>query len=140
MTDVELSKLLIDLEDTGRKLNEASTHVNSIILTCEQKIRSANLGIEIWLKEPVDLSDNVELEEQAPVGEARLGFARIQNNWCLAVKLYASNRFQNAIALLQAPRKVRMGAVLLLPTLVQSLNSQARSRLAAIEAASKLVG
>ena len=66
---------------------------------------------------------------------ARLGFAKVQGNWCLAAKLKPNlakvlaapdaQAFNDPIGLLQAPRKVRMGALQLLPTLVEALGKQA---------------
>lgn len=149
MTDVDLSKLLTDLENTARKLNEASNRVNSIILACENKIRAANLGIEIWLEDPLDLSDNQDEDPTNSCRSAKLGFTKVQNNWCLATKIEPGlpaalstpiGTIVAPIALLQAPRKVRMGAVQLLPFLVEALKMRAKAKLDAIERAAKLVG
>ena len=144
MTDVELSKLLSDLELTAKKLNDASGRVNSILLSCEQKIRTSNLGIEIWLPNAVDLSDDSEFEfEPSPCVSAQLGFAKIENVWCLAARISSNpgsaGNVNKPIPLLQAPRKVRMGALELLPNLVRALSERAAIRLAAIETAEKLV-
>jgi hypothetical protein len=141
MTDVELSKLLSDLEQTAKKLNDASSRINNIILSCENKIRSSNLGIEAWLKERVDLSDETEFEspDTPKCKTAFLGFAKVENNWCLAARFETDVTAFAVVPLLQAPRKVRTGAVELLPDLVLELSQRAAARLAAIEKAEKLV-
>jgi hypothetical protein len=139
MTDVELSKLLTDLEKTAKALNDASGRVNSILLSCENKIRTSNLGIEVWLENPVDLSDDSEIEPQI-VTSAKLGFAKVDNIWCLVTRITPFvNTTNKPVPLLQAPRKVRMGALELLPNLVRALSERAAKRLAAIETAEKLV-
>jgi hypothetical protein len=139
MTDVELPKLLTDLEKTARALNEASGRVNTILAACENKIRSLNLGIEVWLEGTIDLSDDSEAETMI-VTSARLGFAKVDNMWCLATKIMPfADTTNRPLALLQAPRKVRMGALRQLPRLVGVLSERAQSKLAAIERAEKLV-
>lgn len=142
MTDEELSKLLSDLEQTAKKLNDASGRVNNIILSCENKIRSSNLGIETWLKDRLDLSDETEFEgpDTPKCRTAFLGFAKLENNWCLAARYETDVTDFRTVPLLQAPRKVRTGAVELLPDLVRDLSERAAARLAAIEKAEKLVG
>ena len=144
MTDVELSKLLTDLEKTAKALNEASGRVNTILLSCENKIQSLNLGIEVWLDDvAIDLSDKSDFEDPSTpnqIAAASLGFAKVQNIWCLATKISPDrSRLNNPIPLLQAPRKVRMGAVELLPRLVRELSVRAEIKLRAIETAEKLV-
>jgi hypothetical protein len=147
MTDVELSKLLTDLEKTAKKLNDASGRVNNIILSCENKIRNSNLGIEVWLEDDIDLSDETEFEDPAAprCKSATLGFAKVENLWCLATRLQATavtvfGQNPKLVPLLQAPRKVRMGAIELLPKLVLEISKRAAAKLAAIEKAEKLVG
>jgi hypothetical protein len=144
MTDVELSKLLTDLEKTAKALNEASARVNTILLSCENKIQSLNLGIEVWLDDiAIDLSDKSDFEDpstSSQIAAASLGFAKVQNIWCLATKISPDkSKVNSPIPLLQAPRKVRMGAVELLPRLVRALSQRATMRLAAIQTAEKLV-
>src|SRR5258708_29820433 len=90
MKDVEFSRLLSDLDETAKKLNQASGSVNDIIKRFQEMLRSMNLGLSVW---PVTLNSTTWMEEDSDVEECErgsmrheLGFTKHNNDWILATR------------------------------------------------------
>jgi hypothetical protein len=161
MTDVELTRLLTDLETTAEALNRESDTVNTLIEQFEAKLRALNVGLDVWT--PVD--DGAQWDQ--PVENARgdevverqweqteLGFIKTMNThgervWGLAVRSVLYRRDDQGDweiinpgrrdRLLDASRVQRIAALKAFPRLVVELHNQAKAALQTIRAAQKLV-
>jgi hypothetical protein len=90
MTDVEFSRLLSDLGETAKKLNQASDSVNDIIKRFQETLRSMNVGLEVWPAELkrhtwMDTNDDEEEYERGTMTQ-ELGFTRLHDAWVLATR------------------------------------------------------
>jgi hypothetical protein len=159
MARFELSTRLSSLEDTASKLNEASNSVTAVLNAVEKRLASMNIGLEVWLDDkPLRKTDRRFIEGDdggdAVVHwvEKRLGYARIDKKWCLAVKSVQMNgpteerdeplevaTDGDPIPLAQASRRIRLSAVRLMPRFIDRLERGAEEAIEAIEQATKLV-
>jgi hypothetical protein len=158
MTDVELTRLLSDLEDSATKLNAASDSVNDILKSVESRLVAMNLGLETWSSRPIASEDEIKVF-QGGDGEERtytvthdteLGFAKAFGEWCLAIRteLGEPDPHSSDLAwahesgperLADASRQLRIDALRHLPELLKTVNEKARTALAAIDEAKKLM-
>src|SRR5207249_3514221 len=85
------------LEDTASKLNDASDSVTTVLNAIEKRLASMNIGLEVWLDDkPLKKTDPRFIDgddDSATVHwtEKRLGYARVDKKWCLAVKSVQMN-------------------------------------------------
>ena len=137
MTDVTLDSALSSLAASAAAFNETSDKCNRVLRETEQQLVAFNIGIEHWHGQPLartdptgDIGPHAHETEVVTV----LGFAKLLGKWCLAVKemrlvsgFYQGNMdspFQNRYAhrdplpLVDAPRELRMRALMLLPEFV----------------------
>src|SRR5438552_631515 len=97
MARFELSTRLSSLEDTASKLNEASNSVTEILNAVEKRLADMNIGLEVWLDDkPLKKTDArfIDNDDDSAVvhwTEKRLGYARVDKKWCLAVKSVQMN-------------------------------------------------
>ena len=144
---MDLSQLLSDFQQNARQLNEASDSINTIITDIEQKMVSANAGLQYWLEEDtlnvtepkvhkvLDKSGDVKLFAQW--SETHLGFVKLTNEgWHLAFRERTASASEDedgkagaptyetvkVDALWKAPRDIRIKALELMPRLVYHLN------------------
>ena len=86
MAGNDVSSALRRFTDAANRLNTESDSVNETLAGIEAQLVDANVGLEVWLRQPLTSTD--------PTGDAydrswtatRLGFAKIGGEWCLAVK------------------------------------------------------
>jgi hypothetical protein len=163
MSDMELSRLLSEFEESAKKLNAASDSINSIITDIEQKLVNANAGLEVWLD---GLKDDYYLFETKPEAwseddgkegykwnQTLLGFTKLNQTegWRLAFR--ERTVFQEGMeadedelsindgkieALWKAPRNTRLKALELMPELVRRLHHDTEQALKAIDQAKKI--
>ena len=156
MTEVEFSRLLSVLSTTAKALNQKSDSINDVIKALEDKLRQINLGLEVWLTHDA-IDERVlyethggDVEDERESGEEReeLGFVKMNDAWCLAVRTatykYESDRATfkftaEVVRLLECPRKFRIAALQRFPELVKLMNVEAQEAVDAIEAAQKFV-
>jgi hypothetical protein len=155
MAEANLSNLLSGLTSAAERLNRASDSVNAVISTVEAQLVTANVGIEVWLWEALGSTDAVEPTRGEMSWIAQLlGFAKVNGNWCLAVKStrFVSGFFEGDTScpyqneyleaspspLLQAPRAIRIAALDHLPKLVELLTAEATRYTESIERARAL--
>lgn len=165
MSDVELSRLLSEFEESAKKLNAASDSINSIITDIEQKLVSANAGLECWLDglkddyylfetKPEAWSDDDEGKEGFLWKQTLLGFTKLNQTegWRLAFKERTVSQmgFEEAggeelsvndgkiDALWKAPRNTRLRALELMPELVRRLHHDTEQALKAIDQAKRM--
>ena len=149
MTDVELSSLLIDLQNTANRLNSETTGVNSLIQQVETRLQVMNLGLECWLERDILAS---EIERPNVSLDVELGFAKVAGEWCLAVRVvryqYDKGRDRWDVAdyvgaptkLQDASRDIRIAALKRIPRLLESLKKRAEEDTQTIQEAKKLLG
>jgi hypothetical protein len=149
---------LNELSDLSRKLNQKSDKTNSIITTINKKLAVLNFGLEVWLKHPTIKSGDFEsvysgqidrLPRQRSV--VYLGYCNVEDGWQLAAKsgllvedwdkeaeeTYTELTEVEYQPLLRAPREVRVGALPLVPRLLDEIKLKAESLLKAIDEAEK---
>lgn len=99
MTDVnDIDRLASALQSEAEKLNNSSPAVNELLKGAEEKLTTANPGIELWLENMIERTEDVELwggEDQ--YGESKqigkfflayqVGFARVADGWGLAARI-----------------------------------------------------
>jgi hypothetical protein len=150
MSDAELSRLLSELTETALELNAESNSINSVIGLIEQRIRNANVGVEIWLEGPEAMAVGTTFavddngHEIQGRRETQIGFAKLEEGWAIAVRdktFYAddSEVVDNVSPLLKAPRDTRLAALEKLPAIIIQLRAVAQNALAAIRKAKKLI-
>ena len=153
MSDPELSRLLSELNKSASQLNVESNSINYVIQSIEQQIRTANVGIEVWLegdqamltRTVSDLDERGERYVPAGRSEMQVGFAKLATEWTLAVRnkvlnLDGSEYIEGEITpLLKTSRDTRLAALEKLPTLITELRTAAENALAAIRQARKLI-
>src|SRR2546425_8611125 len=139
-----LASRLASLEATAAQLNRASDSINGIINAVEKQLSAANVGLEVWLRPPLTQTDAqgfTGLERETVWTEDRLGYAKVNGKWCIAVKdvRVHTGRFEGdtscpytnecvdgmPIPLTQASRETRIAALDRLPDLIEALEAQA---------------
>jgi hypothetical protein len=150
----ELAPLFARLEERAAQLNAASESVNAIIGVVEARLRNANVGLEVWLDRTLSADD----VESAPGTQAcviqRLGYARLEGEWCLAVKpVRVENGFfegdtsapyhnedwaGEAVRLSKTARSIRIAALAALPALLERIIDEAEACVGTIQEAKRL--
>jgi hypothetical protein len=132
MTDLELSSLMSELTKTAKMLNDESNGINGVIRAFEDTLCKLNLGLEVWLRVPIDNisddDDHVDLE---------LGFTKVEDAWHLAVR--PAEDTDDIGRLLEQPRAIRVAAIAQFKSLAELMLTEANLILRAIEEAKKLV-
>ncbi len=116
------------LAGAAATLNERSDALNELIGIYEDALTQANIGASVWVPLPPNPPYQVELWE--------LGYCKCGSRWCLAVRRKSATTdlpFSSAVALLTAPRAVRVRALDHLQTLVRALIEHVSEISAAID-------
>jgi hypothetical protein len=147
-----------ELSDLSRKLNQESDKTNSIIVTINKKLAALNFGLEVWLEFPAIESGDlkkvypgqvVRLPRQKSV--IYLGYCNVEDGWQLAAKsgtliedwdkdseeMFTVLTEVEYQPLLKAAREVRVGALPLVPRLLDEVKLKTESLLKAIHEAEK---
>jgi hypothetical protein len=152
VAEADLSQSLAVFESAAQRLNQASDSLNDILSTMEKRLATANAGIEAWGGRALTSSDaEGSVRGQTEWVEQRLGFAKLNGKWCLAVKGLrivtgffegdTSMPYQNEYVadepspLLNAARDVRIAALRELPNLIAALTDRARAAAETIDEA-----
>jgi hypothetical protein len=91
-------------------------------------LRTLNLGIESWVKVSAWTD-----EDGRTGGGVLLGYAKLTNGWCLAIREYQDDLYEgrtvstDTVALADAPRGNRLEAIDKLPSLMAQLKRDAQS-------------
>ena len=145
-----------DLSNIAHKLNEKSDRLNSTISLINEKLARLNLGVEVWLSEPIMpglYEDSAEWANASDVRrqETTLGYCRVEDERQLAVRIathvmisgnewvHPEIQIRNArhFPLLKATREIRVQAMAQVPALLIALKMQAEALLESIESAEK---
>src|SRR5262245_29463676 len=133
MTQAELSRLLADLTDTTRRLNQASDTINEIIDATSRTLHDMQLGLEVWL-DAQPLTSRISKDD--PRIEEQLGFAKTGSDWTLSVRTVeytpdAEDPYggKQECEIAQEPlrdcsRRLRIKALPLLPDLLAALKQE----------------
>lgn len=154
MTHNEIAAVMAEFSKVAAQLNQESDAVNSILASVERQLIDANVGIEVWLR-ALDSTDPEQLRGERVWVAQILGFAKIQNEWCLAVKpmRYATGFFEGdtscpyqeehsagePLRLLSASRDLRIKALRHLPELIAKLSEEAQAYIDTINDAKLMV-
>jgi len=147
-----------ELSSLSRKLNQKSDKTNSIITTINKKLADLNLGLEVWLENWEIESDDyskVYAGQISPLPRQKsvtyLGYCNVEDGWQLAAKTGmlieawdkdSEETFTELTeveyrSLLKAAREIRVGALPLVPRLLDQIKYRAESLLKAIDEAEK---
>ena len=147
--------------DSLRSLSEASAELatkteelNGVLLRVEKQLAEARVGVSIWLDDGRRLVDETPRQAGRSTGWA-VGYAKVGGDWHLAAKRVSVREtsktgnpqddyieFEDAgepVALVKAPRSVRVEAAALLEKVVTELTAKVRRFVGNIEDAKKLV-
>jgi hypothetical protein len=151
----DLAQLFARFEERASHLNTVSNSLSATINAAEDRLRESNLGLEIWLVRAL-AGQSVE----GPAGTEtslvhRLGWAKIDGEWGLAVKTVRIERgffegdtsapYMNEdwagepTSLSQASRALRIAALDQLPELIERMTEEAEDCISTIEGAERLV-
>jgi hypothetical protein len=112
MTDAnDIDKLASALLSEAQKLNDSSPVVNELLTAAEQRLITANPGIELWLDNMLERTEDAELwGEEDQQGESRqigkyflayqVGFARVADGWGFAARIVekqSRNQFDSGV-------------------------------------------
>ena len=155
MTDVEFSRLMSELTDTAKALNQESDSINDLIARFEEKLRTANLGIELWLTDALESDPWAEKDETGEIiargtQDVQLGFARFRGNkWHLVTRNASyrrdgdswepTDRIDTRRTLLEESRDVRIAALAKFPSLARELKQAGAAAVQTIREAKKYV-
>jgi hypothetical protein len=155
MTEVEFSRLLSDLSQTAKTLNQESDSINELIGRFEDMLEKTNLGLEVWLTDP--LESVPWTEEDQHTGETigrgsndiQLGFAKFRDKWQLVtrhatyrrsgISWELSSSSQPHKALREESRERRIAALERFPALAQQMKQAADTAVQTIQRAKKFV-
>jgi hypothetical protein len=131
MTEAEFARQLSELSEVAKRLNAESDSINDMLLKAEAQLRALNVGISASVPLP--------------------GFRGASLDWTSTDLWDADERAHKRVwrfelssegrkYLLDCTRDQRIAALEALPDLVQSLTSEAISRLDTIDQAKKVIG
>jgi hypothetical protein len=142
------------LSEVSRKLNEKSDKLNEVIISINEKLEKLNIGVEVFLAEPIEADDPYFLADDEDGKFPRrdavlLGYSRFDDDWQLAIKKATlvkdyDNRgveyertlsVDRRVPLLNASRDIRANAMRLIPALLDLIKSEAEELLQSIEQA-----
>lgn len=145
MTEVNFESIFSSLETNAARLSEASDNANRTLAAIEKRLTGLNIGLEVWHPEPID-----EADAEGDIGAYKtvsrpvtvLGFARVDNKWCLALKPIRivegfhegdfgcpfRNEFADgpATTVLGASRRLRLASLAMMPAFLQHLSENVR--------------
>jgi hypothetical protein len=124
MADARLDQSLQALEAEAQRLAAVSTKTNEIIQRVQHRLKAANIGFEYWLS-----SKPLQFGEKS--SSLWIGYAKIENDWQIVVKVppssfevLANNLAKNPTPLVKARREVRQAALPLLIDLIEALTAE----------------
>jgi hypothetical protein len=118
-----------DLTSAASDLNQASDDLTNIVNTFDAALLPLNIGIAVWVE--VSRTHN----ESAPLlfETEELGYAKTEGSWGLTIRRLTGNvnnpedsKVRDVWSFNDAPRKVRLRAVELLPELIDELTKSAQ--------------
>ena len=124
-------EMISELSHLSFQLSEQLHNLNKSIQGINEKLRSLDFGIEVWLSEvflPSPHTGNV------------LGYCKVDDEWQLAVRTSDPQENGNGLrtALLKAPREVRVAALQFVPALLDVMKHEVQRVLLAISEAKTL--
>ncbi len=133
------------LEGLSSQLSESSDKLSNVITNLESKLGALNLDLSAWVKDPFLLEEkNEEDEELERLAYAYLGYAKINDVWCLWIRRIeepdddqgeSNGDHPQYIQLNQAPRDIRIKAIQQFPQLVTELEGQTEALIEEVETA-----
>lgn len=138
MTEVEISRLLSELSEVAATLNRESDSLNALIERFQHILRQLNVGLEVWLVNPIR-------RDSRPSGvvETYLGFAKGGDNWELRIRhsTYCGDEglTEDECALLDASRADRIAALEAFPSILVVLKEKAEEAVQAIQDAKRFI-
>jgi hypothetical protein len=108
--------MIEELKEASRKLNASSDEFNSVLTDIQKEIQKLGIGLMVWR----------ELISDSSVSKIFVGYARVDNNWTLAIRRVENNETE-IWPLLSAPRYLRVRAVKGLRELVIGMTEAAKA-------------
>src|SRR5437870_3160418 len=94
--EVDISQVLSSIESSSKRLNTVSNNANAVIRNIEKRLKDANIGLEVWWdQKSLDHMGSTDLrhDETACWLTQILGFARVDGDWCLAVRTMRNGNY-----------------------------------------------
>lgn len=148
---VDLFVVLSTIESSSKRLNTVSDTSNAVLRNIEKRLAEANIGLEVWWDEKAVThvgSTALRGDETACWHTQQLGFSRIADQWCLAVRTIRNADYffegeecrREAVdghptSLLRAPRNIRLDALRLMPEFLVFLQKAIEDTAANLETA-----
>ncbi len=151
---------LKDLAPLAQQLNAATDSLNEALGAIEDALNRLAIGLEVWVATPLVESEwrNVLNRQEKPTGERErdvqeLGYGRTGDGWALLVRGRREKETWNESGarvlewfddgrdtkpLLRAARSLRLGAVRLIPQLLDAMKAEAERSIKAVEEARRI--
>ncbi len=143
---------LADLTELSKQVNEQSDQVNQVLQDLEKKLVAMNLGVEAWVRVPLDSNPYLLNTVRNRIDKV-LGFGRHGDRYALLVRTVTSvRRYHDETGewvwdcqeakqrpLLQASRELRVKALVQTELLLDVIAREAQSVLEAIQKGRKAV-
>ena len=138
-----MSHTFAHLDGLSARLNESSDLLIESIKLVEAKLASMRLGVEAWVKEPLEtettLDDKGDPQDKLTTW---FGYAKVGADWGLYIRENSErwdecdgSPWPSFVRLQQASRELRIKAIQQLPDLIKELEARAEAALKAIERA-----
>ncbi len=144
-----VEKAMRELADLSLQLNSESNSINSTIVALNNKLRTLNIGLEVWLED--SLIQALPGDERRDGTGPYLGYCSVEEEWQLAVRVRPTPGVWEPVGsavgwvgdlprtpLTKASREVRLAALPQLPFLVTKIYQEAQRVLKAIQDARAL--
>lgn len=149
---VTVNDALSSLTSVAQKLNRRSDELNSMIAALDARLRETAVGVSAWTDILLDEKERVTRDDDGNRVRTRrgwfLGYTKIDDAWTIAVmrsKGEVDNHCQvdewdqdEPIALLKAPRHVRVESARYLGVLIDVIAERAQSFIEGIDEAKAL--
>jgi hypothetical protein len=155
--EVPQSRFFPNLVPVAEALNAKSDEINTIIAAANDELLGLGIGLTVWLTSEDDalrvrslprIEGEVDTANEAASGtieQIELGYARVNNGWALAIRtaVWSENYNDNydllsetpPLALIHAPRELRIAALPRFPALGIALKQAAVEATADIDKA-----
>ena len=150
--EVNINHLFESLSKTAPQVNEASDSINTILAAFVERLDDLNLGIEVWLNDPLEQSASEGEPDNYTRIMVLLGYskARDRGGWGLSIKEVEIKGYLNSYSgdvceeifnskqsrcLMKASRNLRLASLDKLPGLLKSIDEKAKETVESIEKA-----
>lgn len=143
---------LKDLAALSPRINAATNELNQALGDIQEELNKLALGVEVWLHRQPLTSEDLDPDDQQQDGADRcwqteeLGYGRYGDGWGLLVRTVNHHEAGDTDGHIEIERKfltrsaraLRVGAVGLIPALVDTIKAEAENVITAVEKAKQI--